>query len=522
MLELIQDYIDKLKKVDGQLERLMSDRQLIETELSALATAIKSQSEVFGKIISLNQDCAYILDSNCRFKYASISGARLFGFQQTEVIGRNWRELGLPREIMIPFEAHLKTVFLLGTSVSQVAKVSFPYGIRYLEYYLSPIVSRNGIVEAVYCVARDVTQKKESETIQEQLTLEYLNEAQRLQHLIDIAPMAIITVDSEGFITAINQTALTLLPQINKRFCTRGRYQLPFTELEDGTDELLITRALKGEEIKGSLCEREDKLYIINVYPTKDKMTGKVLGAVAFYQDVTELERLRKEIMRLERLNLIGEMAAGVAHEIRNPMTVVMGYIQLLAVKADEEQKKKYDIIFEELNHINSIVTDFLSLAKNKAVIKEYKNINSIITNLFPLLQTDAAKHDMEVFLNLDSQMPETYISEKEVRQLILNLSRNAIEAMVGKGKLIIETQVLPEKIILRMIDTGCGIDNDSINKIFDPFFTTKDNGTGLGLSICQSIVERHKGTIIINSDNGIGTTVTVTFPRYECEIVKV
>lgn len=518
MLQLIQEYISKLTEVDKQLEKLMTDRKIIETELSALTTAIKNQSEVFGKIISLSHDCAFILDGHSRFTYASISGAQLFGLKQLDVIGKNWRELGLPREIMIPFEAHLKTVFLLGTSMSKVAKVAFPHGIRYLEYFLNPIFGRNHVVAAVFCVARDVTQNKESETIQQQLTLQYINEAQRLQQLIDTAPLAILTVDSEGFITAINNTAIQLLPQIYNRFKSSQVHQMSMAIQEDYADDLLIARALQGEEINSRLCQRGEKCFLASVHPTREPSSGKIIGAVAFYQDITELEQLRKELARLDRLNLIGEMAAGVAHEIRNPMTVVMGYIQMLAAKAEDEQREKYAIIMEELNCINTIVTDFLSLAKNKAVVKEEQNINSIINSIVPLLQADAAKHDIEVVLNLEEAMPMLLLNEKEMKQLILNLSRNAIEAMTAKGKLYIKTKVRPDKVELITIDNGCGIDQEYMSKIFDPFFTTKDCGTGLGLAVCYSIVERHGGKIDLKSTVGAGTTFTISFPRIEGE----
>lgn len=515
MLELIHDYIEKLKNVDKQLETLLSDRKTIETELSALTKAIKRQSRAFGAIVSMSNECSFIIDRNATFTYASIAGAQLLGLKQLEVIGKNWRELGLPREVMVPFEAHLKTAFLLGTSVTNVAKIHFPYGIRYMEYYLNPVLGETLSVEAVFCVIRDVTQHKESETVQQQLTLQYLHENQRLQQLTDAAPMAILTVDSDGFITAINQAAIELLPHINNKFKGPRLYRMSLKLHDNTCGGDLIARALNGEEIKSGLFEYNNRHYLISAFPTREKDTGVILGAVAFYQDITEMEKMRKELARLDRLNLIGEMAAGVAHEIRNPMTVIMGYLQMMSGRAEAGWQEKYNIIMDELNRINAIVTDFLSLAKDKMVEKESGNLNKMINGIYPLILADAAKNDIEVKLNLADDMPDLLLNNKEIKQLILNLARNAIEAMKSStGELCIETRVYEDKVELITTDSGCGIDSQYLNKIFDPFFTTKDNGTGLGLAVCQSIVERHQGMIDIWSEVGKGTSVIVTLPR--------
>ncbi|EGO64725.1 ATP-binding protein [Acetonema longum] len=515
MLHLIHEYIDKLKKVDEQLEKLMSDRKVIETELSALTTAIKDQSETFGKIISFSHDCAFIFDRNSRFTYASISGASLLNLKQLDIIGRTWRELRLPREVMIPFEAHLQTVFLLGTALSKVTKVAFPQGIRYLEYFLNPVYGKNNAVVAAFCIIRDVTQNKEAETIQQQLTQAYINEAQRLQQLIDIAPMAILTVDGEGFITAINQAAIQFLPQLSDRFKIGGRDRISLPLEESGPDDELITRALNGQETKACLCQRHDKYFLVSVHSIYSNDRESILGAVAFYQDVTEVEKLRAEIARMDRLNLVGEMAAGVAHEIRNPMTVVMGYIQLLSSKAEAEGKEKYSVIMQELNRINEIVSDFLTLAKNKSVEKISQNLNGIIGGVLPLIQTDALEHGIKVAVDLEDSLPKLLLNEKEIKQLLLNLTRNAIEVMNSNGVLTIQTRHTKTEVILSVADTGKGIDPDHFPKIFDPFFTTKEDGTGLGLAICQSIVERHSGRIEVKSKKGMGTLFQISFPQH-------
>jgi PAS domain S-box-containing protein len=514
MMNLIQDYIEKLKKVDEQLAQAMSDRKTIEKELSNLAIQIKQQSEAFGKIVTFTFDCTFIFNQKGIFTYASISASQLLGLNPNEIIGKNWRDLNLPRDVMIPFEAHLKTVFNLGTPLSRSTRVQFPIGVRYLEYYLNPILNNhNRNVDAVVCVIRDITEQYVADTVQHQLTQEYLNEAQRLQQLIDNAPMAIIAVDKEGYITAINEAALSFLPQIRNRhfFSKSGNNSGMDTYLEETE---IIARTLNGEHITAHYLQRDNQYFLINSFPTKDKQTGSILGAIIFYQDITEQEQLRKKLNWIDRINLIGEMAAGVAHEIRNPMTVVKGYMQMMSSKAEPDKVEQYTIVLEELDRINNIITDFLSLARNKTTEKSKQNLNIIVKNLYPLLHADAAKYDIEIEMDMEEDIPLLLLNEKEIIQLILNLCRNGIDAIGGKGKITIRTCCTHETVELHISDNGPGIPKEHINKIFDPFYTTKSEGTGLGLAICLSIVERHGGTIRIESEDTKGTNVLVAFPN--------
>lgn len=515
MMNLIQEYIEKLKKVDEQLAKVMSDRKTIENELSNLAVEIKQQSETFGKIVTFTFDCTFLFNKHGIFTYASISAAQMLGLNPSDIIGKNWRDLYLPRDVMIPFEAHLKTVFNLGAPLSRTTRVQFPMGVRYLEYFLNPVLNKNRTVDAVVCVVRDITNQYIADTVQMQLTQEYLNEAQRLQQLIDNAPMAIIAVDNDGYITAINATALSFLPEIQNR---RFLFNNPEVDAERGKyleETEIIRRTLKGEHVTAYYLQRGEQYFLVNSFPTKDKQSGSLLGAVIFYQDITEQELLRKKLNWVERITLIGEMAAGVAHEIRNPMTVVKGYIQMLSLKAEPEKAEQFKIVLEELDRINSIVTDFLSLARNKNTEKSKYNLNNIIKNLFPLLSADAAKYDIEVKVDIDETVPYILLNEKEIIQLILNLCRNGIEAIQQNGQVVIKTQYNEEGIVeLSVSDNGSGISREHVEKIFDPFYTTKAEGTGLGLALCLSIVERHGGTIKIESEEAKGTNVHVFFPN--------
>ncbi|MEH7374522.1 two-component system sensor histidine kinase NtrB, partial [Neobacillus drentensis] len=226
--------------------------------------------------------------------------------------------------------------------------------------------------------------------------------------------------------------------------------------------------------------------------------------------DITERIHLEREMTRLDRLNLIGAMAAGIAHEIRNPMTTVRGFLELSKSDPKHLTIKYIDLMLGELNRANSIITEYLNLAKNKLSYKTLQHLNPIIEGLYPLIQAEALRTGKSIILELDN-CPKLFIDEKEISQLILNLSLNGLDAMKSGGKLIIKTYTEDKIAVLAVIDEGCGIDSEFLQDIGTPFFTTKDTGIGLGLAICYSIAKRHNAKIdLITSAQG--TTFFIRF----------
>lgn len=215
----------------------------------------------------------------------------------------------------------------------------------------------------------------------------------------------------------------------------------------------------------------------------------------------------------VERLSLVGQMAAGITHEIRNPMAVVRGFLQLMQEKSPPTLDNYYRIVMEELDRANSIINDFLSLAQNRSVRMELCNLHDIVRELTPLLWADANLRGQSIEVRLDEELPDLLLNQKEIKQLILNLGRNGMEAMGDKGELMIETRKVMDGVELSVKDQGPGIPAVQQERLFEPFFTTKSQGTGLGLALCLSIMERHSGKISVHSEEGRGTVFTVFFP---------
>lgn len=226
-------------------------------------------------------------------------------------------------------------------------------------------------------------------------------------------------------------------------------------------------------------------------------------------------QRLEQDLARLDRLHTVGEMAAAMAHEIRNPMTVVMGYTQMMAQQAQGEERESFHIIIEELRNVNQILEDFLSISREREMAREFHQLNDVLQSVYPLIYAECVATGINLEMRLSEGLPPLRMDSREVRQLVLNLIRNAVEAMGDNGTITISTSSGEEDrcVCLSIRDNGPGIPQEILPKIFDPFYTTKERGTGLGLSICKSIVDRHEGTISVESAEGRGTSFVICFP---------
>ncbi|MBZ5751233.1 PAS domain S-box protein [Metabacillus rhizolycopersici] len=391
------------------------------------------------------------------------------------------------------------------------------------------------------CTIRDVTERKQIDEIKKQKfnnlenivkerTLELLNANEKLQNeieernkiadhlyrsqerfrtIFESSPclMAIYSLDDGTFIE-VNSSWLNFTGYNHDDFKNQ---KINFENLiDESTGEPVdigqtvrnkrITYNTKNEEIRDGLLSTE----IIDIH--SEPCTLLVIT------DITESTYLQKEMYRLDRLNLIGEMAAGIAHEIRNPMTTVHGFLQLSRHNSDNLSEEIIDLMLEELNRANSIITEFLNLAKNKVSVKVKQNLNTVIEALSPLIQAEALRSSKHIILDLGN-CPDLFIDQKEIRQLILNIVLNGLDAMSSGGKLMIKTYQNGQTVVLEIKDQGRGMGPEVLEKLGTPFFTTKEKGTGLGLAICYSIAERHHAEIDIATGNE-GTTFSIQFKQ--------
>ncbi|SCM82551.1 PAS sensor protein [uncultured Sporomusa sp.] len=238
---------------------------------------------------------------------------------------------------------------------------------------------------------------------------------------------------------------------------------------------------------------------------------GVCMSFEGIIRDITARRELEHDVSRLDRLNTVGQMAANVAHEIRNPLTTVKGYLQLFQRKPSfANYQEQFNLLISELDRANLIIQEYLSLCKSKSRELKSSQLNQIIQDIYPLLKAAANATSKDVCYSA-APTPAVCLDEKEIRQLLLNLVRNGLEAMDPGGTITIRTYVENGDVVLSIQDQGKGIPQHILDNIGKPFLTTKENGTGLGLAVVYRIVSDHRATIQVDSGSR-GTTFKVIF----------
>jgi two-component system, sporulation sensor kinase E len=217
------------------------------------------------------------------------------------------------------------------------------------------------------------------------------------------------------------------------------------------------------------------------------------------------------------RVEGIVQIALGLAHEIRDPLTIIKGYLQFLEKNSFAASRQEaLTTVFQELDRIEALITNFISLAREKTIQKTPQNLNRILVQLYPLIETYTRERQITNEWLLSERLPLLALNADAIKLLIMNLVRNGVEAMPAGGKLTIATIREAGKVVLYVGDEGNGITPEQKERIFDPFYTTKAGNTGLGLVFALDIVEKHCGTIEVNSPEQAGAIFRISFPVWD------
>ncbi|PLT28972.1 ATP-binding protein [Peribacillus deserti] len=223
---------------------------------------------------------------------------------------------------------------------------------------------------------------------------------------------------------------------------------------------------------------------------------------------------MQEQLRKSDTLNVVGELAAGIAHEIRNPMTALKGFIQLLEGSIQEDFSTYFRVITSELQRIETIITEFLVLAKPQAVKFLQKDINVILKDTIELLTAQSLMQNIQFETDYNSGIENIYCEGNQLKQVFINIIKNAIEVMPAGGTIKVKTDRYKDKFVgISISDQGQGIPEEKIKKLGEPFYTTKERGTGLGLMVSYKIIEEHKGWIDVESKVGSGTTFHIFLP---------
>jgi len=274
-------------------------------------------------------------------------------------------------------------------------------------------------------------------------------------------------------------------------------------------------QAYLGYKVEYHPVDNGEQVYInMNITQLRDH-TGEVLGLVLIFEDVSKEIKLETEMRRISELAAVGQLAATIAHEIRNPLSSIKGAAQFLRREYEDHSaiKEFLDIIIEEVNVLNRITSEFLDFARPAKLTLKETDINDLVFRTLQFMQLDITKQNVNLEQNLSYDVPRIMADDKQIEQVLRNVVLNALQAMPDGGTLKVSTGPSNGGVCVSVVDSGVGIPEDKLEQIFVPFFTTKTKGTGLGLSIVRKIVENHGGNIRVESTVGEGTAFHIYLP---------
>jgi PAS domain S-box-containing protein len=527
---LLVDRVAKQRALNTELERLVREKtrelqiehkvlQKREEDLSEVnrklietSAAVQTEKDRLSSLINSISDEVWFADTKKRVILANPTAAQEFllgdGVIEVEKLIASVEMLrpdGSPR----PVEEAPPLRALRGETIrnqQEIIRTPASGELRHREISSTPVRDAAGTIIGSVSVARDITERKamEEEIKRHRDNLQALVQEQvREIHQINTEMVAILGSISDPFFVLDKEWRLMY---INKEAAQSADLRLNETHIGQNIWAVL------PELVGGELYRKSHKACTDNI-PTntifKSLVSERLFdtrlypyanGLLVCLRDITEQKKYEAELLRLDRLNIIGETAAGIGHEVRNPMTTVRGYLQRFArIAAFAEYHEPLALMIEELDRANTIISDFLSLAKNKTVNMKSTDLNTVIRSLFPLLQADAFRRGSTIELELHD-IPEIVADEKELRQCILNLVGNGLDAMPEGGKVTIGTANTKDRVEMTVRDRGTGIPPAIKDKLGTPFFTTKEHGTGLGLPVCYQIAQRHHANLEVET----------------------
>ena len=516
---LIETSVSVIRGGNGEPKGLVAVARNI-TERKKAEEALKQSEKRYRQLFESMQEGLWLIDKDSITTFVNPRMAEILGYTAEEMLGKHLFAFMDERGI----EVAKYNLERRRQGIKEQHDFEFirKDGARvYASLETSPITDEAGnYVGALACVA-DITERKKADE-----ALKLSEERYRL--LVDNASEAIVVIQ-DGMFKFFNDRAVELLGYSREELASK-----PFIELIHPDDQqMLMERYL--ERLKGG---NPPSLYSFKVINKAGNVLWGEVNAVAitwegrpatlnFLTDVTERKKAEEEKQRMEeqlrlagRLAAVGELSAGVAHELNNPIAAIQGFAQLLTGRndLDETTKKDLGIIYREAQRAAKITQNLLSFARRHEPEKGFVSLNEVLEKTIELRAHQMKVNNIEVVVEFATDLPKTTADFFQMQQVFVNIINNAEQAMVEahrKGRLVVKTQKAGNMIQATFADDGPGISEDNLKRIFDPFFTTKEvgKGTGLGLSICYGIVEAHGGRIYARSKLGQGATVVVEIP---------
>lgn len=455
-----------------------------------------------------------ITDAKGTITYVNDKFVEISKYTKDELIGQNHRILNSsyhPKEF---FQSLWKTIGSGKVWKGEIQNRAKDGSTYWVDTTIVPFLNEKGKPYQYVSIRTDITNRKQSER-KLKATLKEVND---IKFALDQSSIVAFT-DEKGIIT-----------RVNDKFCEISQYNRDeiigkdHSILNSGYHSHDFFRELwrtigSGSVWKGEIRNKakDGSYYWVDttIVPFMNER-GKPYQYLAIRNDITERKRTEEILHRQDKLAAVGQLAAGVAHEIRNPLTSMKGYAEFLLEDETDEQRREFvDIILDEINRVNQIVEDFMVLAKPKVVDLKEKNIIPIIKDVLSLLEFEARKKKVRMHFEANDDIVQIECDENRLKQVFLNFVKNGIEAMPNGGDITVRVHVASEQVQISIQDTGVGIPEEKLKRIGEPFYTTKKDGNGLGLMVSYKIIESHNGTVFIESELNKGTTFNIILPAH-------
>lgn len=343
-----------------------------------------------------------------------------------------------------------------------------------------------------------------------------LRETRTLNDLIiENAADGVIAIDRQGDVTTMNPAAEVITgyqrhelagQPYSMLFDNTQFYSPVLDTLEHGTEHVALEISFPGRDRTIELSVTTSRIH--NAH-------GEMIGALVIFSDLTARKETQRRMAQAERLATLGELMAGVAHEVRNPLTAIRGYVQILRQQTSDPIHQEYlSVVLKEIDSINKVIQQLLEFSRPRHSQWQQVSLNALVEETLVLVQTAGVQARVDFISELDNELSPINADRELLKQVLLNILINAVQAISARGKIRIQTwQYSDSQQAISIEDNGCGIDLSLQKKIFDPFFTTKASGTGLGLALSQRIINAHQGDIRVASLPGYGATFTLILP---------
>lgn len=359
------------------------------------------------------------------------------------------------------------------------------------------------------------------ELVERQKDIEALRDLNQM--IVDNMATGLITTDLSGNITQVNYSASRILE--DSELMGRQLFEL-FPDLKSTIDLRTIQRGdiqAKRTELDYKNFRGEKATIELTLGPLRDR-SKSIIGFVFTFQDLTQIKRLEYAMRQQEKLAAVGQLAAGIAHEIRNPLASISGSIQLLSSSNSytAEEKKLMSIVLKEIDRLNNLISEFLDYVRPHTRIEDPVNLNSLLQEILDFV-ANSKSLPSAVQQEVTLASGRTVFGHRDkLKQALLNIIINAYQAMEKSTTRVLRVSTrdldLEQRVQVRIEDLGCGMDSANRSRMFEPFHTTKPGGTGLGLAIAHKILDSHGASIAVESEQGKGTTFIIDFPSPDRE----